>query len=74
MCPVRSWFLKRTLADSTMQDASTLLEKYKKYSFAKGLIPFCGAVRTVGGPHARVYAHKEGRQRWVVSIMDHGEL
>ena len=57
-----------------MQDASTLLEKYKKYSFAKGLIPFRGAVRTVGGPHARVYAHKEGHQRWVVSIMDHGEL
>lgn len=52
-----------------MQDAGTLLEKYKKNPFAKGLIPFRGAVQSIGGPHARVYAHKEGQQRWVVSIV-----
>lgn len=51
-----------------MQDMTNVIEKFKKQPFAKGLLPFRAAVRSLSTPYPRIYAHKEGRQRWVVRM------
>ena len=53
---------------STMQESADLLDKYKKHPFAKGLLPFQGAVRSLSTPWPSIYAKQDGHQRWIVSI------
>lgn len=65
--PTLSLFDRRLGPFLNMEDANDLLEKFKRFPFARGLIPFQAAVQTIGIPNGRVYVHKDGRQRWTVS-------
>lgn len=51
-----------------MQSAGDLVEKFKRYPFMKGLLPFKPALKELGTEQAAVYAEDAGRQRWVVCI------